>query len=62
MKRQQRLPKPPQSLLLLLLALLALTSCDNGKETLVIYSPHGRDLLTLVEETFEAQNPTVDLR
>jgi iron(III) transport system substrate-binding protein len=29
---------------------------------LVIYSPHGRSLLTLAEETFEAANPGVDVR
>jgi iron(III) transport system substrate-binding protein len=63
MKRPPRPQKPTRSLaLLLLLALLPLTSCDSDRQNLVIYSPHGRDLLTLVEETFEAQNPTVDLR
>jgi iron(III) transport system substrate-binding protein len=29
---------------------------------LVLYSPHGRDLLQLVEETFEAANPEIDVR
>ena len=28
----------------------------------MIYSPHGRDLLTLFEQRFEAENPDVDLR
>jgi iron(III) transport system substrate-binding protein len=28
----------------------------------LIYSPHGRDLLTLFEETFEAAHPEVDVR
>jgi iron(III) transport system substrate-binding protein len=29
---------------------------------LVVYSPHGRDLLTLVEREFEARRPDVDVR
>jgi hypothetical protein len=29
---------------------------------LVIYSPHGRDLLTLFERRFEAEHPDVDVR
>jgi iron(III) transport system substrate-binding protein len=28
----------------------------------VVYSPHGRDQLTLMERTFEARNPDVDVR
>ncbi len=34
----------------------------GGKTPLVIYSPHGRDLLTLVERRFEAEHPGVDVR
>lgn len=47
-----------------LLALAALTvgGCGDGRTPLVIYSPHGRDLLRLVEQTFEAANPEVDVR
>ena len=41
---------------------LVLGSCGDGRTPLVIYSPHGRDLLTLVEETFEAANPEIDVR
>lgn len=36
--------------------------CGGGGDTLVIYSPHGRDLLQLFEETYEAENPGVDVR
>jgi iron(III) transport system substrate-binding protein len=45
------------------LALLAV-SCggDGGRKPLVVYSPHGRDLLTLMEKSFEAKNPNVDVR
>ncbi len=45
-------------------ALLASTAvaCSDGRTPLVIYSPHGRGLLTLAEETFEAAHPDVDVR
>ncbi|MEM6454231.1 MAG: extracellular solute-binding protein [Acidobacteriota bacterium] len=49
---------------LLLLALLALGvgGCGDGRTPLVLYSPHGRDLLTLLENAFEAEHPTIDVR
>ncbi len=49
-------------LLLAVLPLLAITGCGGGDDALVIYSPHGRDLLELFEETYEAANPGVDVR
>ena len=36
--------------------------CGDGREPLVLYSPHGRDLLELVEQTYEELNPGVDVR
>jgi iron(III) transport system substrate-binding protein len=43
--------------------LLAAAACrKDGRAPLTIYSPHGRDLLTLVETTFESANPGVDVR
>src|SRR5881396_4402637 len=40
-----------------------LSGCSGGARTpLVIYSPHGRDLLTLLERRFEALHPDVDVR
>src|SRR5262245_12542164 len=40
--------------------LLSLTACARDRRTpLVIYSPHGRDLLTLLSSRFEAQYPGV---
>lgn len=40
-----------------------LTACSGDHRTpLVIYSPHGRDLLTLFETRFEAAHPDVDVR
>jgi iron(III) transport system substrate-binding protein len=36
--------------------------CGDGRTPLVLYSPHGRDLLTLVEQTFEQMHPEIDVR
>ncbi len=64
MNRKTPHPRPLSHLgvrALLLLAIL-IGACGDGREPLVLYSPHGRDLLLLVEETFEEQNPEVDVR
>jgi iron(III) transport system substrate-binding protein len=45
-----------------LLALLTGACSGDGRTPLVIYSPHGRDLLTLFEQRFEAARPDVDVR
>ncbi len=45
----------------LLLALIVSCARD-GRTPLVIYSPHGRDLLTLLERRFEQLHPEVDVR
>ena len=45
-----------------LCALLAAACQGDGRTPLVIYSPHGRDLLTLLERRFEALHPDVDVR
>lgn len=40
-----------------------LAGCSRDNRTpLVVYSPHGRDLLTLFEHRFEALHPDVDVR
>jgi len=45
------------------LAILTLVGCSSDHRTpLVVYSPHGRDLLTLFERRFEAARPDVDVR
>ena len=42
---------------------LMVAGCTRDHRTpLVIYSPHGRDLLTLFEKRFEAAHPDVDVR
>jgi iron(III) transport system substrate-binding protein len=45
-----------------LLAVWSLASCAGGRTPLVIYSPHGRELLTLVQRRFEALHPGVEVR
>jgi iron(III) transport system substrate-binding protein len=43
--------------------MLLLGSCSRDRRTpLVIYSPHGRDLLTLFEHRFEQLHPDIDVR
>jgi iron(III) transport system substrate-binding protein len=49
-------------LALTLAAVLPLTSCGDGRTPLVLYSPHGRDLLTLMEKEFEKAHPKIDVR
>src|SRR5205809_7463575 len=44
------------------LALLSTGCQGDGRTPLVIYSPHGRDLLTLLERRFEQLHPGVDVR
>lgn len=47
---------------LLLMAYLLALGCGDGREPLVLYSPHGRDLLELLESEYEAENPNIDIR
>lgn len=43
--------------------LLALAACTpDHREPLTLYSPHGREQLELLEKTFEAANPDIDVR
>jgi len=44
-------------------AFTALTACSPDHRTpVVLYSPHGRDQLTLLEHAFEAKRPDIDVR
>src|SRR2546426_1476318 len=45
-----------------LFALLAAACQGDGRTPLIVYSPHGRDLLTLLERRFEQLHPEVDVR
>jgi iron(III) transport system substrate-binding protein len=40
----------------------SLLGCGDGREPLTLYSPHGRELLELIERDFERSNPDIDLR
>ncbi len=42
---------------------LVLAACGgDGRTPLLVYSPHGRDLMQLLEGEFEQRNPSIDLR
>jgi iron(III) transport system substrate-binding protein len=43
-------------------ALILLAGCADGRIPLTIYSPHGRDHLTLLEGDFERGHPDIDVR
>lgn len=45
-----------------LCACALLVSCGSHRTPLLIYSPHGRDLLSLLERRFEAEHPDVDVQ
>ncbi len=40
----------------------ALAACGSGKTPLVVYSPHGKELLTTFEQAFERSHPDVDVQ
>jgi iron(III) transport system substrate-binding protein len=43
--------------------LAALTACgDDGRTPMLVYSPHGRDQLALLEQAFERERPDIDVR
>ncbi len=50
-------------ILLALAVAAAVSGCGgDGRTPLVVYSPHGRDLLTVVERAYEEARPDVDVR
>ena len=47
----------------LFLPVLLMTACrGDGRTPVVLYSPHGRDQLSLLEHAFEAEHPEIDVR
>jgi len=46
----------------LALVIATLPACSDGRIPLTIYSPHGRDHLTLLERDFERLHPDIDVR
>src|SRR5947199_6158621 len=61
-RRFEPLPTPHAFWYLALCALVVTGCSSDGRTPLVIYSPHGRDLLTLLERRFEQLHPGVDGR
>jgi iron(III) transport system substrate-binding protein len=61
MKRVALMGRPFAGLLLLVVGLV-LGACGEGRTPVVLYSPHGRDLLVLLETEYERINPTIDVR
>src|SRR5256885_13492166 len=61
-RRIEPLPTPHAFWYLALCALIVNSCSSDGRTPLVIYSPHGRDLLTLLERRFEQLHPAVDVR
>ena len=46
-----------------LVLVAALSGCaDDGRTTVLVYSPHGREQLTLLEDAFERHRPDIDVR
>lgn len=43
-------------------SLLGLSCAQSPKETVVVYSPHGKEMLGYFEQAFEKENPTIDVR
>ena len=52
----------PAQFLGLALVLLPLMSCSDGRTPLVLYSPHGREILEPLEKSYEQLHPEVDVR
>lgn len=46
----------------LLITLFLIGCTDSSRETLVIYSPHGKEMLNAFEEVFEEAHPDVDVQ
>ncbi len=45
-----------------LFSLFALSCTSSSKETVVVYSPHGKEMLSYFEQAFEKEHPTIDVR
>ncbi|NBC18788.1 MAG: extracellular solute-binding protein [Bacteroidetes bacterium] len=51
-----------RTVVVLLVALVLFSCASDDRETLVVYSPHGKELLEASEEAFEAKYPDVDVQ
>lgn len=61
-RRLRPLPAPRSRWSLAFLILAVIGCSGAGKTPLVIYTPHGRDLLTLLKARYEQVHPDVDIR
>lgn len=62
MRADRRAGRPPRGAAWSL-GLLVLAACGgDGRTPVVLYSPHGRDQLSLLERDFEARRPDIDIR
>jgi len=58
-----RTPSASVGSLLLGIVTIAIAGCHrDGRTPVVLYSPHGRDQLVLLEHAFEARRPDIDVR
>ena len=53
---------PPAAFAALAVIASLAVGCSDGRTPLTVYSPHGRDLLSLMEKSFEASHPKIDVR
>lgn len=51
-----------RSLILATTAVLLAACSSDGREQLVVYSPHGKEMLAYYEQAFEAANPGIDVQ
>ena len=52
-----------RSFLIIALASILLTGCSSDNKTkLVIYSPHGKEMLSEFEKQFESAHPDIDVQ
>jgi iron(III) transport system substrate-binding protein len=56
------IPSLPLPLALLFLAAAGCAGTDDGRTPVVVYSPHGRELLETFEAQFESANPGIDVQ
>ena len=59
--RRPVLSAPPVRLLALGLVFF-LAACGDGRQPLLVYSPHGKEMLQHYEDAFEAEHPEVDVQ
>ena len=55
-------PRPRRAAAVVPLLIYVAACTADSRTPVVVYSPHGRELLELAERTFEAANPDVDIR